>query len=83
LVASSARCLDVLAFLALLGCGLNGGVFFAFSSFVMRALGRLPPAEGMAAMQTVNVAVRNPVFLGAFLGTAAACGAAAVVAALA
>jgi uncharacterized membrane protein len=56
-----------------LGCGLMAGVFFAFSAFVMKALGRLPPADGIAAMQSINVAVINPVFLTAFLGTAAAC----------
>lgn len=60
-----------------LGCGLIAGVFFAFSSFVMRAFARLPPAEGMAAMQSVNVAVLNPLFLGVFLGTALLCGLAA------
>ena len=56
-----------------LGCGLMAGVFFAFSAFVMTALARLPPAQGLAAMQAINVAVLNRSFLGAFLGTAAAC----------
>jgi uncharacterized membrane protein len=57
---------------AALGCGLMAGLFFAFSVSVMRALARLPPAEGIAAMQSINAAILNPVFLGAFLGTAAA-----------
>lgn len=56
--------------LVLLGSALVGGVFFAFSSFVMKALARLPAAEGMAAMQAINVVVLNRSFLGAFLGTA-------------
>jgi uncharacterized membrane protein len=56
-----------------LGCGLIGGVFFAFSVFVMRALARLPAAQGIAAMQSINIVVINPVFLSAFLGTAFAC----------
>jgi uncharacterized membrane protein len=55
-----------------LGCGVVGGVFFAFSTFVMRALARSPAAEGMRAMQQINITVLNPWFLGAFLGTAAA-----------
>jgi uncharacterized membrane protein len=59
----------VLSVLAALGCGLIGGVFFAFSTFVMRALARLPASSGIAAMQTINVVVINPIFLGAFLGT--------------
>ncbi len=55
-----------------LGCGVVAGVFFAFSAFVMKALARLRPGEGIAAMQSVNVAIINPLFLGVFLGTAAA-----------
>ena len=58
---------------AALGCGLIAGVFFAFSSFVMRALGRLHASGGIAAMQSINVAVLNPVFLGTFVGTALVC----------
>lgn len=65
--------LFVLTLLSALGCGLVAGVFFAFSSFVMKALDRLPPAHGIAAMQSINVSVINPWFLGAFLGTSAAC----------
>ena len=67
-----------LALLSALGSGLIAGVFFAFSAFVMRALARLPPAQGIAAMQSINVVVLNPVFLGVFLGTAALCAASVV-----
>lgn len=63
---------------AALGCGLMAGVFFAFSTFVMRALGRLAPREGIAAMQAINAAVYNAWFMGAFLGSAALCLAAAL-----
>ncbi len=55
---------------ALLGSALIAGVFFAFSSFVMKALAALPSSEGIAAMQSVNIVVLNPSFLGAFMGTA-------------
>jgi uncharacterized membrane protein len=48
------------------------GVFFAFSVCVMSALGRLPEKQGIAAMQAINVAVLNPVFLVVFFGAAAA-----------
>ncbi len=54
----------------LLGSALVGGIFFAFSSFLMKALERLPSAEGIAAMQSINVVVLNPSFLGTFFGTA-------------
>ena len=70
-----------LCFASALGSGLIAGVFYAFSTFVMRALGRLPAQEGVAAMQSINVAVINPLFLGVFLGTAATCAAAVAVAA--
>lgn len=56
---------------ALLGSALIGGVFFAFSSFIMQALARLPAEQGIAAMQSINVVVLNRSFLGAFMGTAA------------
>jgi uncharacterized membrane protein len=36
------------------GSGLLGGVLFAFSSFVMPALRRLAPPEGISAMQSIN-----------------------------
>ena len=58
---------------AALGCGLMAGFFFAFSVCVMNALGRLSPAQGIAAMQSINVVVINPLFLTGFLGTAVAC----------
>jgi uncharacterized membrane protein len=65
--------LFALKLFAALGCGLIAGVFFAFSSFVMNALARQPPAQGIAAMQAINITVINPSFMGVFLGTAAAC----------
>ncbi len=65
--------LDLAALLSALGCALVAGVFFAFSAFVMKALGKLPPPQGIAAMQSINVVVINPWFLTAFFGTAAVC----------
>lgn len=72
-MATVEQVLFALTLFAALGCGLVAGVFFAFSTFVMKALSRLPPGEGIVAMQSINVVVLNPWFLGAFLGTAAAC----------
>ncbi|OYQ62152.1 hypothetical protein B9G53_23635 [Pseudanabaena sp. SR411] len=56
-----------------LGCGLMAGVFFAFSTFVMNALASLQPKQGITAMQSINITVINPLFMGIFLGTAATC----------
>ena len=61
----------ILAILVALGSALMAGTFFAFSSFLMAALAKLPPAQGIAAMQQINVVVLNRSFLGTFLGTAA------------
>lgn len=56
-----------------LGCGLVAGIFFTFSTFVMRALAQLKPDKGIAAMQAINITVINPWFMTAFLGTGVAC----------
>ena len=56
-----------------LGCGLVAGVFFAFSSFVMASLKRLPSAQGIAAMQSIIIVAVTPAFMTALFGTAAAC----------
>ncbi len=70
--------LFALTLLGALGCGLVAGVFFAFSAFVMKALGRLPAEQGVSAMQAINVAAVTPAFMAALFGTAVACGALAV-----
>jgi uncharacterized membrane protein len=59
--------------LAALGCGLIAGVFFAFSTFVMKALAQQPVAQGIATMQSINITVINPWFMTLFLGTVIAC----------
>ena len=55
---------------ALLGSALVGGVFFAFSSFVMKALARVTSSEAIATMQSINAVVINLSFMAAFMGTA-------------
>jgi uncharacterized membrane protein len=65
--------LVVATLLAALGCGLVGGIFFAFSVFIMRALERLPPAHGAAAMQSINITVLTGWFLAPFFGTGLLC----------
>ena len=62
-----------LKLIAALGCGVIAGVFFAFSTFVMKALAQQPPAQGIATMQSINITVINPWFMTAFLGTSLVC----------
>ena len=72
-MATSSPLLFTLNLATALGCGLVAGAFFAFSTFVMKALARLPAHEGIAAMQSINVVVLNPWFMTALFGTAVAC----------
>ena len=69
--------MDSLLYLAILcaalGSGLIAGVLFAFSSFIMRALARLEPADGIAAMQAINITVVTPLFIGILIGLAPLC----------
>jgi uncharacterized membrane protein len=65
------RLLTATTLLAALGSGLIAGAFFAFSAFVLAALARLPARTGIAAMQSIIVAIKSPLFLTVFFGTAA------------
>jgi uncharacterized membrane protein len=65
--------LELLTLAAALGSGLGAGFFFAFSICIMKALGKVPAPQGIAAMQAINVVVINPWFLSVFFGTAVLC----------
>ncbi|MEM1109151.1 MAG: anthrone oxygenase family protein [Planctomycetota bacterium] len=62
--------LTSLVVVAAVGSGLVAGLFFTFSTFVMKALGQVAPNNGIEAMQAINLTVMNPVTMGAFMGTA-------------
>lgn len=72
----------IITVLCALGAGLTAGIFYAFSTFVMAALARLPPPEGIAAMNAINVTVINPWFMAVFMGTPLLCVVVAVLAVL-
>ena len=59
-----------LTLLAAIGAGLVAGAFYAFSTFVMPGLRRLPARDGAAAMQQINITAVTPGFMAAFMGTA-------------
>ena len=65
-----------------LGCGLMAGVYFAFSTFIMTALGRFDQAAGIAAMNAINVDIVRSLFMPLFLGTTVASAALVVMGAL-
>ena len=69
----SSTFVNVMILFSALGSALVAGIFFAFSTFVMKALGRLQPEQGIAAMQAINVTVLNPWFFTVFFGTGVGC----------
>ena len=67
------RLAQALTFLAALGSGLMAGLFFIFSITIMASLAKLTPANGIAAMQSINVTILGGTFLSVFMGTALIC----------
>jgi uncharacterized membrane protein len=63
--------MKMLLLVAGVGSLLVSGVLLAFSSFVMAGLARIPAASGIAAMQSINITVVNPLFMGLFMGMGA------------
>jgi uncharacterized membrane protein len=60
----------IATFVAALGAGIMGGLFFIFSNTVMAAFGKLPAPNGIAAMNSINLTILNGTFLSMFMGTA-------------
>jgi uncharacterized membrane protein len=69
--------------LAALGSGLIAGAFFAFAAYVLPALSRADAPAGIAAMQSIIAAIKRPLFLVVFFGTAALAGLLGIAATLA
>lgn len=64
---------QLLVLLTAWGSAITGGIFYAFSSFVMAALARIPANAGITAMQSINITVINGTFFAAFFGTGLLC----------
>ena len=62
-----------LLWLSAIGCGLLAGLYFAFSAFVMTALGRIDQAAGIAAMNEINRVIVQSLFLPVFMGSTLTC----------
>jgi uncharacterized membrane protein len=63
--------MKILLLVAGIGSLLVSGVLLAFSSFVMSGLARISAASGITAMQSINISVVNPLFMGLFMGMGA------------
>ncbi len=61
----------ILLHLSILAYALIGGVFLAFSDFIMRSLAYTDGASGVQAMQVINREVFRWIFMTLFLGMAA------------
>src|SRR3954465_11929278 len=59
--------------------GLQAGTYFTWSTGVMPGLARVDDRTFISAMQQMNVAIVNPIFIATFLGAPLLAGAAAVV----
>lgn len=55
---------------AALGSGLIGGIFFAFSTFIMASFATLPGEGGIAAMNAINRVILRSWFMPVFIGVA-------------
>jgi len=72
--------LPLLLVAAAIGSGLISGIFFAFSTFIMTALARIPPEQGIAAMNSINVTIVRSPFMFLFIPVAILCFAIAIMA---
>jgi len=52
-----------------IGCGLLAGLYFAFSAFIMTALGRIDQTHGISAMNAINSTILRSPFMPLFFGT--------------
>jgi uncharacterized membrane protein len=65
----TATLLTALIWFCALGCALIGGLYFAFSAFIMTALDRTGSMAGRAAMNSINGAILRSLFMPLFFGT--------------
>jgi uncharacterized membrane protein len=59
----------IILILTALAAALIAGLFYAYCCSVSPGLGRLNDAGYLAAMQSINLAILNPLFFASFLGT--------------
>lgn len=61
--------INLILLVTALAGGLIAGLFYSYSCSVNPGLGALPDANYLAAMQSINRTILNPVFFFSFLGT--------------
>lgn len=61
--------LKLLLWFCAIGCGLVAGVYFAFSTFVMTALGLIDASHAVATFNSINSTILRSLFMPLFFGT--------------
>jgi uncharacterized membrane protein len=59
----------ILLWFAAIGCAMMAGLYFAFSAFVMTALGRIGQESGASAMQSIDRVILKSAFTPLFWAT--------------
>jgi uncharacterized membrane protein len=62
--------LDFLRWYGVIGSAIMLGLFFSFSVFMLQSFNKIAPAQAIAAMQSINANIGQPLFGVAFGGTA-------------
>jgi len=65
----SSTIVTVLLWVAAISSGLMAGVYFAFSSFIMRAFDNLDTTQAIAAMNAINKTILHSLFMPLFFGS--------------
>lgn len=65
----SGAIIEASLWVAAIGSGVMAGVYFAFSTFIMRALAAIPRPRAVAAMQSINEVIVSSLFLPLFIVT--------------
>ena len=65
----SSTLVTILLWAAALSSGLMAGVYFAFSGFIMKAFGKIEPAQSVAAMNSINEVILRSLFMPVFFGS--------------
>ncbi len=65
----SSPIVTALLWTAALSSGLIAGVYLAFSGFIMQALGKINPAQAIAAMNSINETILRSLFMPLFFAS--------------
>ena len=65
----SSTIVTLLLWTAALSSGLIAGIYFAFSTFIMQALGKIETSQSVATMNSINTIILRSLFMPLFFGS--------------